>query len=69
MSSSPSIPVITADGIPMSLAGVGSIVTPHLSLPNVYLISKLKLNLASISQLCDSSDYLVSFSSLFLLYA
>jgi len=42
------IPVMTADGTPMPLAGVGSVVTLHLSLPNVYLIPKLKLNLASV---------------------
>ena len=60
-----SIPVMTADGTPIPLAGVGSIVTPHLSLPNVYLIPKLKLNLASVSQICDSGDYLVMFSSSF----
>jgi hypothetical protein len=56
---------MTADGTPIPLAGVGSIVTPHLSLPNVYLIPKLKLNLASVSQICDSGDYLVMFSSSF----
>jgi hypothetical protein len=60
-----SIPVMTADGTPMPLAGVGSVVTPHLSLPNVYLILKLKLNLASVGQICDSGDYLVMFSSSF----
>jgi len=38
VSPSSSIPVMTADGTLMPLAGVGSIVTPHLSLPNVYLI-------------------------------
>jgi len=43
-----SIPVMTADDTSMPLAGVGSIVTPHLSLPNVYLIPKLKLNLAFV---------------------
>jgi hypothetical protein len=37
-----------ADGTPIPLVGVGSIVTPHLSLPNVYLIPNLKLNLASV---------------------
>jgi len=37
-----SIPVMTAGGTPMPLVGVGSVVTPHLSLPNVYLIPKLK---------------------------
>ena len=44
---SPSIPVITVDGTPMLLASVGSVVTPHLSLPNVYLIPNLKLNIES----------------------
>jgi len=52
---------MTADGTLMPLAGVGSIVTPHLSLPNVYLIPNLKLNLASVGQICDSGDYLVIF--------
>jgi hypothetical protein len=52
---------MTADGTPMPLANVGSVVTPHLSLPNVYLIPKLKLNLASVGQICDSSDYLIMF--------
>ena len=60
-----SIPVMTADGTPMPLAGVGSVVTPHLSLPNVYFISKLRLNLAFVGQLCDSDDYLVISSSFF----
>jgi len=63
-----SILVMTADGTPMALAGVGSLVTPHLSLPNVYLISKLKLNLASVGQICDSGDYLVMFSGFFFVY-
>ena len=60
-----SIPVMTADDTSMPLTSVGSVVTPHLSLPNVYLISKLKLNLASVCQICDSGDYLVMFSSSF----
>jgi histone deacetylase 1/2 len=60
-----SIPVMTVDGTPMPLAGVGSVVTPHLSLPNVYLIPQLKLNLASVGQICDSSDYLVMFPGSF----
>lgn len=59
---SSSVSVMTADGTPMPLAGVGSVVTPHLSLSNVYHIPKLKLNLVSVSQLCDSG-YSVSFSS------
>jgi hypothetical protein len=56
---------MTTDGTHMPLIGVGSVVTPHLSLPNVYLIPNLKLNLASVGQLCDSGDYLVIFSSSF----
>jgi len=65
LSPSPSILVMTADGTLMPLASVGSVIIPHLSLPNVYLIPKLKLNLASIGQLCDSGDYLVIFSFYF----
>jgi hypothetical protein len=49
----------------MPLASVGSIVTPHLSFLNVYLIPKIRLNLVFIGQLCDSGDYLVIFSSFF----
>jgi len=60
-----SIPIMTADDTLMPLTGVGSVVTPHLSLPNVYLIPKLKLNLALVDQICDSGDYLVMFSSSF----
>ena len=56
------IPVMNANDTPMPLAGVGSVVTPHLSLPNVNHIPKLTLNLAYVGQLCDS-DNLVSFSS------
>ena len=49
----------------MPLVSVDYVVTPHLSLINIYLISKLKLNLASIGQICDSIDYLVMFSGSF----
>jgi hypothetical protein len=56
---------MTADGTPMPLTSVGSVVTPHLSLPTVYFIPKLKLNLASIGQIYDSDDYLVMFSGSF----
>ena len=62
VSPSSSILVATADGTLMPLAGVGSVVTPHLSLPNVYHIPKLTLNLASVGQLCDSGN-LVTFSA------
>jgi hypothetical protein len=65
VSPSPSIPVMTVDDTLMPLAGVGSIITPRLSFPNVYLILKLKLNLAFVGQLCDSDDYLVISSSSF----
>jgi len=65
VSPSPYIPVMTADNTLMPLASVGSVVTPPLSLSNVYLLPKLRLNFASISQLCDSCDYLVIFSSSF----
>jgi len=65
LSPSPSIHIMAADGTFVPLIGVGSIVTPHLSLPNVYLILKLKLNIAFVGQLYDSGDYLVTFSSLF----
>jgi hypothetical protein len=48
MSPSPSIPIMTDDDTLMPLAGVGYVVIHHLSLFNVYFISKLRLNLASI---------------------
>jgi len=65
MSPSPFILVMTADDTPMPLAGVGFVVTPHLSFPNVYPIPKLKLNLAYVGQLYDFGDYLVMFSGSF----
>ena len=54
--------VLTANGTPMSLAGIGSIVSPQLSLSDVYCLHQLTLNLISISQLCDSG-HIVHFSS------
>jgi hypothetical protein len=48
VSPSLSILVMTADDTLMPLAGVGFVVTPPLSLFNVYLILKLRLNLASV---------------------
>ncbi|KAJ7014560.1 hypothetical protein NC653_004004 [Populus alba x Populus x berolinensis] len=62
---SPSIPIMITNGTPMPLASVGSIVIPHLSPLNIYLIPNLKLNLDSVGQLCDFGDYLVIFSSSF----
>lgn len=57
-----SIEIVTADGTPMPLIGIGSLVTSCLSLPDVYYILSLTLNLVSVSQLCESG-YLVYFSS------
>jgi hypothetical protein len=45
---SSSIHVMTIDDTLMPLASVGSIITLHLSLPDVYLILKLALNLAYV---------------------
>ncbi|KAH6834928.1 hypothetical protein C2S53_007300 [Perilla frutescens var. hirtella] len=59
---SDSVSVVTADGTPMPLAGVGSIVSSYVSLPRVYHIPKLVLNLISVGQLCDSGC-IVTFSS------
>jgi len=57
-----SMSVMTADGTPMPLAGIGSVSTSKLSLSNVYHIPKLTLSLAYVSQLCDFG-YSVIFSS------
>ena len=65
VSSSPFIPVMTTDDTLMPLTSVGFVVTSHLSHLNVFLIPKLTLNLAYIGQLCDSNDYLVIFSFLY----
>lgn len=54
--------ILTTNSTPMSLAGVGSIMSSHLSLSDVYCILQLALNLILISQLCDSR-YSVNFSS------
>ena len=59
-----SLPVLTADGTPMPLTGIGPVVTPHLSLSSVYHIPNLSMNLVFIGQLCDAG-HLVSFSSTF----
>ena len=47
---------MTVDDNLMPLAGIGFVITPHLSLPNVYFIPKLKLNLAYVVQLCDFGE-------------
>lgn len=38
----PSVPIMTADGTPMSIAGTGSVSTSHLSISDVYYIPKLR---------------------------
>ncbi|PON49540.1 hypothetical protein PanWU01x14_229520, partial [Parasponia andersonii] len=57
------VSIVTTDGTPMPLAGIGPVVTPYFYLPNVYHIPNLTLNLYSINQLCDSG-YIVVFSSI-----
>ena len=52
--SAPSVSVMTTDGTPMPLAGIGSICTPKISFSDVYHIPNLTLNLVSVGQLCDS---------------
>uniref|UniRef100_A0A803NML4 Uncharacterized protein n=1 Tax=Cannabis sativa TaxID=3483 RepID=A0A803NML4_CANSA len=52
-------PTGTSDGTPIPLAGIGSIFSSNLLLSNVYHILNHSLNLAYVSQLCDS-DYSVN---------
>jgi hypothetical protein len=65
MTCSSSIPVMIVDDTLMPLTSIGYVVTPHLSLLNVYFIPKLMLNIVYVGQLCDSGNYLVIFSSFF----
>ncbi|XP_075489501.1 uncharacterized protein LOC142528343 [Primulina tabacum] len=51
LSHNSSIEIVTADDTPIPLVGVGSLVTCCLSLPDVYYIPTLTLNLVSVSQL------------------
>ena len=60
--STPSTSVLAANDTQMSLAGVGTIVSSQLTLPDVYYIYQLTLNLISVSQLFDSG-FLVHLSS------
>ena len=48
----------------LPLASISVVITPYLSLPHVYHILNLTLNLVYVVQLCDSS-YLVSFPTTF----
>jgi hypothetical protein len=56
---------MTVDSTLIPLASVDSVIKPHLSLLNVYLISNLTLNLTFVGQIYDPSDYLVIFFSSF----
>ena len=64
LSSRTPVSVMSASATPMSVEGVGSIVTPYISLTDVYYIPTLALNLASVSQLCKSGCW-VFFSDSF----
>ncbi|GJZ95556.1 gag-pol polyprotein [Tanacetum coccineum] len=46
--------IMAANGESMTLAGIGSIDTPSVSLSDVYYIPSLTMNLASVSKICDS---------------
>jgi len=53
--------IATTNGDSVPLSGIGTIVTPSLSLYDVYYIHSLAMNLASAGKICDSS-YNVYFS-------
>ena len=64
LSSISSMFVMTTNDTLLPLASISSVITPYLSLPHVYHILNLTLNLVYVVQLCDSS-YLVSFPTTF----
>lgn len=49
----PSESIMIVDDTPMSVTWVGSVCIPAMSLTDVYHVSSLMSNLASVSQLCD----------------
>uniref|UniRef100_A0A2N9HJB0 Retrovirus-related Pol polyprotein from transposon TNT 1-94-like beta-barrel domain-containing protein n=1 Tax=Fagus sylvatica TaxID=28930 RepID=A0A2N9HJB0_FAGSY len=49
----PSPIIYTADSSHMSVSHIGTISSPDLTIPNIYLVSKLFLNLLSNGQLCE----------------
>jgi hypothetical protein len=59
------IHIMTVDSTLMPLVSIDSVIKPHLSLPNIYLISNLTLNLTFVGQIYDPSDYLIIFFSSF----
>lgn len=52
-----SISVMSASDASMLVEGVGFVSISHDTLPNVYYIPKLTLNVASVSQLCKSGKW------------
>lgn len=56
------VSIMTADGTPMPLAGIGSVSAPNLSISDVYYIPNVTLSPVSVSQLCDFG-YSILFSS------
>lgn len=52
------VSVVTPDGTPMSIVGIGSIDAHFLPLNDIYHIPSLTLNFVFVSQLCESG-YLV----------
>ncbi|XP_010265970.1 PREDICTED: uncharacterized protein LOC104603606 [Nelumbo nucifera] len=54
--------VHTDDSSTLTVKSIGTISTPHLSLPNTFLVPQLSLNLISVGQLCEL-DFDIHFSS------
>jgi hypothetical protein len=46
-------PIHTANGTKMTITHTGHVTTPNLSLPEMYHIPNLTLNLISVGQLCE----------------
>jgi hypothetical protein len=49
----PSPIIYTADSSHMSVSHIGTISSPDLTIPDIYLVPKLSLNLLSVGQLCE----------------
>uniref|UniRef100_A0A2N9FPD5 Retrovirus-related Pol polyprotein from transposon TNT 1-94-like beta-barrel domain-containing protein n=1 Tax=Fagus sylvatica TaxID=28930 RepID=A0A2N9FPD5_FAGSY len=45
--------IYTADSSHMSVSHIGTISSPDLTIPDIYLVPKLSLNLFSVGQLCE----------------
>jgi hypothetical protein len=55
-------PIYTANGTKMTITHTSHVTTPNLSLPEMYHIRNLTLNLISVGQLCEK-ELIVIFSS------